>query len=183
MEYYKTRLPYNQEELQNLFDEIDDQLEYIYYGRSKKSGLFQGIIPECEITRNIMDDIEGSLHCSFIKVNPGCDLKAHTDTRGVGINYPVRVPEGSYNIQYDAESEGTRIRQAYMGRSKESTAQLFLKAKEISRFYLDQPTVLNTHVPHGVTGGDTQRVVLSVSMKPEYDEFNDVVDRLQANGF
>ena len=184
MEFYKTQLPFDQKELQILFAELDDQLNYIYYGRSNKSGLFQGIIPECEITKTITKNIDGVLHCSFIKVNPNCDLKAHTDTRGVAINYPIHVPSDSFNIQYSADAPGTKtIQQAYRGKQKTSTAQLFLRATEISRFWLDQPTVLDTHQPHGVSKSSKPRVVLSISMQPKYDKFTDVVSRLQKSGF
>ena len=160
--YYKTKLDPRQEELRELYAKWDSELEYIFYGRRGRSGIYQGIVPDYKI------GLPGELHCSFIKIKAGCGVRAHSDTRACGLNYPVYIPEGSYNTFHDA-GDGKPVDMAYRGKQRSSSAQLFLRNKEVDRFMLDRPTLLNTHQPHAVTEGDTERVVLSVSFEEEWD--------------
>ena len=52
-------------------------------------------------------------------------------------------------------------------------ANRYNKVKETQRFVLNQPACLNTSLPHGVENlSESDRVVLSISFKDEYDSFS-----------
>ena len=184
MDFYKTKLPFDQNILKQIFEEYDSQLDYIYYGRRKKSGLYQGILPKLDSLSFIYDNVPHIKFCSIIKVLKGEDLKPHTDTRGAALNYPIVIPEKSMNTFFDGEKDAKTVNQAYLGKQRTSTAKLMLRGEETSRFFLDTPTLINTHEFHGVTKSEGfDRIVLSISFNEEHDTFDNIQRELADAGW
>jgi hypothetical protein len=184
MYFYQTKLPSDKKSLSEIYTKFDPTLDYIYYGRRKKSGLYQGILPKLDTLSFIYDNVPHIKFCSIIKVLKGEDLKPHTDTRGCALNYPIIIPEGSMNTFFDGEKDSKTVNQAYLGKQKTSSAKLMLRGIECGKFFLDRPTLINTHEFHGVTEScDQDRVVLSVTFEKDFDDFDLIQRELENAGW
>lgn len=180
--FYKTKLPFDKDKWIEYFKSIDDSIEYKFFGRGS-NGLYQGIIPESDLTQDIKKHIPDVLNCSFIKVFSGSCLIAHTDTRSAALNYPLYVPEDSINEIYSDVGTGMKKRKAYSNRPQQSTADVFLRATLLESFKLDVPTLLNTHCPHGVSKSKFDRVVLSITFDEKWNGYEEIKKELINNGY
>ncbi len=93
----------------------------------------------------------------------------HVDkNRSCALNIPIMNTDRSSTVFYKADTSGYEDipeRVYYLIKSEPT---------EVFRFIIDRPTLINTKVPHGVSGtGDKRRVIMSWSIFPEYS-FEDI---------
>ena len=95
---------------------------------------------------------------------PGVNMPTHIDAkRNCTLNIPIQNTENTYTVFYEAEDETDVVN------VKERVYDVVnSKLKEIHRFSLLHPVIMNTKIPHGVIGApDKTRVVMSWSALPD----------------
>lgn len=96
----------------------------------------------------------------------GAIVPIHIDhCRGCTLNFPIRYTEDSHTIFYEytePESMNTVEERIYNVISSGT--------KEVFRFTLEKPTLINSSIPHAVYGGPlTTRIVMSWSINEDFE--------------
>ena len=109
----------------------------------------------------------------FFKTLAKGEIHPHTDKRKVAINIPVIVDDTSYTVFYEPTDTFETPKINVGDKVQDVNAKKFTKGKVIEKVYLNAAICLNTNVPHGVVNGsNNNRIILSISFKGKYDNYN-----------
>ena len=112
----------------------------------------------------------------FFKTYPKGVITPHTDKRKVAINIPVVIDKNDKITFFESKEEEEVVLQVE-GVKKQTSAKHYHNPKLIETFVSDKVFCLNTRAIHGViNGSDRDRVVLSISFKEKYDDYNLIKD-------
>lgn len=106
---------------------------------------------------------------------PGYTVPIHIcPNRGCALNIPIQYTEDSYTVFYEPKEE---LSMSY------SVPRIYhiieSEMKEVYRYTLEHPVIMNTKLPHGVFGGPKiTRIILSWSIDPEYEDTKRLVGML-----
>lgn len=94
--------------------------------------------------------------------------------RGCALNIPIQYTEDSYTIFYEPKED---LKTSY------SVPRIYhiieSEMKEVYRYTLEYPVIMNTKLPHGVFGGPVMpRIIMSWSILPEYEDTKNLVGML-----
>ena len=112
----------------------------------------------------------------FFKTYTKGIIPPHTDKRKVAINIPVITDKNDKITFFESKEEEEVVIQVE-GEEKQTSAKRYSNTKLIETFVSDKAFCLNTNAIHGViNGSDRDRVVLSISFKEKYDDYNLIKD-------
>ena len=112
----------------------------------------------------------------FFKTYTKGIIPPHTDKRNVAINIPI-ITDKNDKINFFESKESEDVVVQIEGKEKETTAKRYSNPKLIETFVSDKVFCLNTSAIHGVTNGsDNDRIILSISFKEKYDDYNLIKD-------
>ena len=112
----------------------------------------------------------------FFKTYAEGVITPHTDNRKVGLNIPVIIGKNDKITFFESKEEEEVVLQVE-GKKIETAARQYKNTKLIETFVSDKVFCLNTRAIHGViNGSDRDRVVLSISFKEKYDDYNLIKD-------
>lgn len=103
---------------------------------------------------------------------PGYKVPIHIcPNRGCALNIPIQYTEDSHTIFYEPKEE---IKMIY------DVPRIYHIIEsdmvEVYRYTLEYPVIMNTKLPHSVSGGPKMtRIILSWSIVPEYEETKKLV--------
>lgn len=106
---------------------------------------------------------------------PGYTVPIHIcPNRGCALNIPIQYTDDSYTVFYEPEGE---LEMTY------SVPRIYhiieSEMKEVYRYTLTEPVIMNTKLPHGVFGGpEMTRIIMSWSIDSEYEETKNLVGML-----
>lgn len=109
---------------------------------------------------------------NIYETGPGMNMPPHIDAkRNCTLNIPIENTEGTHTVFYEVENinDVTNIQERVYD-------VINSKMKEVYRFTLTQPVIMNTKVPHGVLGSiDKTRIIMSWSALPDvtYEELRE----------
>lgn len=94
--------------------------------------------------------------------------------RGCALNIPIQYTEDSYTVFYEPKEP---MKTSY------SVPRIYdiveSEMREVYRYTLDRPVIMNTRIPHGVFGGPKMtRIILSWSITPLYEDTKKLVGML-----
>ena len=112
----------------------------------------------------------------FFKTLKNGKVSPHTDKRKVAINIPVIISKTDKVIFF----EGMKYKEATIqinNTIKSTTAKSYINPKLIETFVSNKVFCLNTNTIHGVINeSNTDRIILSISFKEKYDNYNLIKD-------
>ena len=112
----------------------------------------------------------------FFKTYTKGIIPPHTDKRKVAINIPV-ITDKNDKITFFESKEEEEIVVQVEGEEKQTSAKRYSNPKLIETFVSDKAFCLNTNAIHGViNGANRDRVILSISFKEKYDDYNLIKD-------
>jgi len=119
---------------------------------------------------NIIDNIKFFKTCAKGSVTP------HTDKRNVAINIPVEINE-SDEINFYEDNNSLEVDLQVKEYNKKTSAKKYINPKLIETFVSKKVFCLNTSAIHGiVNSSDKDRIILSISFKGKYDDYNLIKD-------
>ena len=112
----------------------------------------------------------------FFKTYTKGIIPPHTDKRKVAINIPVITDKNDKITFFESKEEEEVVLQVE-GKKIETGARQYKNTKLIETFVSDKVFCLNTRAIHGViNGANRDRVILSISFKEKYDDYNLIKD-------
>ena len=166
---------------------LNNKNVWAMYGKNIKDSLHTQYVSKEDVLEHInqlknykelIDNIK------FFKTVRNGIVSPHTDPRKVAINIPVIInnndkitffesKDKDYGYNINPEAADFKIK----GEEKKTTAKRYHNPKLIEIFVSDKVFCLNTRAIHGViNGSDRDRVVLSISFKEKYDNYNLIKD-------
>jgi hypothetical protein len=186
---------FNSEELKQTY--LNNNNEWAKYGKGEKFALHTQytsmdhpiILKHIEQIKNFKNLIE---NVKFFKTLKNAGVGPHRDKRKVAINIPVIVDENSCVTFYESDKEIGSVDPILVSRPNEiehltgdsSKAKYYSieEARLIGNFRSQNVFCIDTSQIHGVSNkSNNDRVILSISFKPQYDNFN-IIKRMYENG-
>ncbi len=171
--FYIPELKYNQVELYNSY--LNNNRDWARYGNQDHNSLHTKYVDFKEVEHiinqfkrpEIIDNVK------FFKTMAKGMVDPHSDNRSVAINIPIRTNDKQSTIFYESLGDYDNPNINVGDKKIITKAKRYNKVNETQRFILNQPACLNTSLPHGVENlSESDRVVLSISFKDEYDSFS-----------
>ena len=170
---------YNSEELKQVYLHNDN--EWAKYGVDEKLTLHTQyvslehpvILKHIQQIKNYSDVVE---NVKFFKTLVNAGVGPHRDKRNVAINIPVIINEESYVVFYEASEELNPVLSLKGGKIL-TTAKYYKQehAQPVETFNCQNAFCIDTSKIHGVSNNSKEdRVILSVSFKDEYNDFNKI---------
>lgn len=177
---------YNSEELKQIY--LNNKNDWAKYGKDEKLTLHTQyvslenpiILKHIQQIKNYKDVVE---NVKFFKTLVHAGVGPHRDKRSVAINIPVIVNENSYVVFYEAKEELDPVLSLKEGK-RLTTAKYYKinQAIPVETFKCQNVFCIDTSQIHGVLNkSENDRVVLSVSFKDQYNDFN-VIKNMYENG-
>ena len=180
--FYIPELKYNQVELYNSY--LNNDRDWARYGSQDLKSLHTKYVDLKEVKHiinqfkrpEIIDNVK------FFKTIAGGNVSAHSDKRNVAINIPIDTNDKQSTIFYESLGDYDNPNINVGDKKIITKAKRYNKVKETQRFVLNQPACLNTSLPHGVENlSESDRVILSISFKDEYDSFSRINNLYRSN--
>ena len=173
---------YNKEELKQVY--LNNNNEWAKYGKDEKLTLHTQyvslehpiILKHIQQIKNYKDIVE---NVKFFKTLVNAGVGPHTDKRNVAINIPIEVDDKSYVVFYEAKETLDSVL-SLKDKVRYTTAKYFKleNAKSIETFKCQNVFCIDTSLVHGVVNeSDKDRVILSISFKDKYNDF-DVIKKM-----
>jgi len=149
------------------------------YGKGELTSLYtQYVDLDCNGIQNIINQFvnpELIENIKFFKTPARGSVTAHCDKRNVAINIPVQTDDLSYTLFYEDSNDFYSPQIEVKGKTSITKAKKIKNAVSFDHLVLNQVICLNTSLPHGVeNNSDKDRVILSISFKEKYDQFNTI---------
>ena len=169
---------FNAEQLKQTY--LNNKNVWAMYGKdSQKDSLHTKYVSKEDVLEHIsqLKNYEELIdNVKFFKTYPKSIIPPHTDKRKVAINIPV-ITDKNDKITFFESKESEDVVIQVEGEEKQTTAKRYNNPTLIETFVSDKVFCLNTRAIHGVTNGsDNDRVVLSISFKEKYDDYNLIKD-------
>ena len=180
--FFIPELKYNKDELYHCY--LKNENEWAFYGPTELTSLHTKYVDLKEVDYivnqfkkpDIIDNIK------FFKTIAGGNVSAHSDKRNVAINIPIDTNDKQSTIFYESLGDYDNPNINVGDKKIITKAKKYNKVKETQRFVLNQPACLNTSLPHGVENlSESDRVILSISFKDEYDSFSRINNLYRSN--
>ena len=176
---------FNKEKLKSVY--LNNKGEWAMYGPNDKLSLHTQLIEENNdiITQHIsqIKNYEKIIqNVKFFKTLFDAKVGPHRDKRNVAINIPVIMNVESY-VEFYREN-GTLVDPKLSIKDKElkSKAKYYKECEVTDKFVTTKAYCLDTSQIHGVINKSKEdRVILSISFKDEYDDFN-LIKKMYADG-
>ena len=170
---------YNSNELKEVY--LSNNNEWAKYGEDEKLTLHTQYVPlthpiilkhiqQIKNYKNVIENVK------FFKTLTHAGVGPHRDKRNVAINIPVIVNKDSYIVFYEAKEELDAVLSLKDGK-KLTTAKYYKidQSKTVETFHCQNVFCIDTSQIHGVVNESTSdRVILSISFKDDYDNFNTI---------
>jgi hypothetical protein len=177
---------YNSNELKEVY--LNNTNEWAKYGKDEKLTLHTQyvsldhpvILKHIQQIKNYKNVIE---NVKFFKTLTHAGVGPHRDKRNVAINIPVIVTRDSYVVFYEAKEELDPVLSLKDGK-RLTTAKYYKidQAQSVETFHCQNVFCIDTSQIHGVVNESTSdRVILSISFKDTYNDFN-IVRQMYENG-
>ena len=177
---------YNSNELKEVY--LNNTNEWAKYCKDEKLTLHTQyvsldhpvILKHIQQIKNYKNVIE---NVKFFKTLTHAGVGPHRDKRNVAINIPVIVTRDSYVVFYEAKEELDPVLSLKDGK-RLTTAKYYKidQAQSVETFYCQNVFCIDTSQIHGVVNESTSdRVILSISFKDKYNDFN-IVRQMYENG-
>lgn len=96
-------------------------------------------------------------------------VPAHIDIRECAMNFPISYTEDSYTMFYK-----TLGKDSLTNNNKKNYLEINSDIEEVFRFTLEEPTIINTKVPHGMIGGPKRpRIILSWTIDTSFEKIKE----------
>lgn len=169
-------LRYDKDQLLNIYTQLSGQ--WAIYGNNPNDSLHTMYAEEVDF---IIDQFNNDIidNIKFFKTLANGSVSAHTDRRNIAINIPVYVNNDMYVTFYEKRDEEVIGAADLNVKDKTllTSAKRYNPTVPIEKFVIKTATCITTNIPHSVRNNSSNdRIVLSISVKEQYDNFNIIKD-------
>ena len=146
------------------------------YGKNIQNSLHTKYVDENDVLEHISQLKNYKELIDNVKFFKTYGTAPHTDKRNVAINIPIITDKNDKIVFYESkESENANVQVEDI--KKETVAKVYKNPKTLETFISDKAFCLNTSAIHGVVNGsNNNRIILSISFKGKYDDYNLIKD-------
>lgn len=166
-------LKFNAEKLKQTY--LNSSGVWATYGKNIQNSLHTKYVDENDVLEHIsqlknykelIDNVK------FFKTYAKGIIPPHTDKRNVAINIPIITDKNDKIVFYESK-ESEKVVVQVEDKEKETVAKVYKNPKTLETFISDKAFCLNTSAIHGVVNGsNNNRIILSISFKGKYDNYN-----------
>ena len=142
------------------------------YGKSMQNSLHTKYVDKKDVLEHISQLKNYEKLIDNVKFFKTYGTAPHTDKRNVAINIPIITDKNDKIVFYESKESVESVLQVE-DKEKETIAKVYKNPKTLETFISDKAFCLNTSAIHGVVNGsNNNRIILSISFKGKYDNYN-----------
>ena len=161
---------FNAEKLKQTY--LNSNSVWAIYGKSMQNSLHTKYVDKKDVLEHISQLKNYEKLIDNVKFFKTYGTAPHTDKRNVAINIPIITDKNDKIVFYESK-ESEKVVVQVEDKEKETVAKVYKNPKTLETFISDKAFCLNTSAIHGVVNGsNNNRIILSISFKGKYDNYN-----------